>query len=169
VEILWQIRILHATLDLFGAMNVLRMPALRSTGSQDYPGFQVAIVTTQGMCLIVTGAMDTAHNKVGMASRMVTLNRMDIPSRMDMGIRMDSVSKMDTASRMHTINRVDVQVHARMEARVHEEGIKARGSTTALRIIMERRLQALHLTKECTQYLLPLCCPIARMPTCRVF
>jgi hypothetical protein len=163
VQILWQIRILHATLDLFGAMNVLRMPALRSTGSQDYPGFQVAIVTTQGMYLIVTGAMDTAHNKMGMASRMVTLNRMDIPSRMGMGIR------MDTASRMHTINRVDVQVHARMEARVHEEGIKARGSTTALRIIMERRLQALHLTKECTQYLLPLCCPIARMPTCRVF
>lgn len=169
VEILCQVRMVRETLDLFGTMSVLRMATLRSTGSQDYLGFQVEIAAVQGVVLRATGAVDTAHNRIAMANRMVTLSRMGIPSKMGMGNRMVTVSKMGTTNRIHTVNRMDVQVHAHMEARVHEEDIKARGSTTALRIIMEPRHQPHHPTKGCTQYLPPSCCRITQMPTCRAF
>jgi hypothetical protein len=45
METLCQIRMLHVTLDLFGIMNVLRIPARRSTGSLDHPGFLMAVAT----------------------------------------------------------------------------------------------------------------------------
>lgn len=129
----------------------------------DHPGFLVAIVTVQGVDLIATGIMGTVHNRMDMASRTVTRSRMDLPSRMDMGNRMDTINKMGI------VNRMDVQVHAHMVARVHEEDIRARGSVTVLRIIMEPRHQPPHLTKGCTQSLPLSCCPVALMLICRAF
>lgn len=115
------------------------------------------------MDLIATGVMGTARNRMDMASRTVTHSRMDLTSRMDMDNRMDIVNKMGT------VNRMDVQVHAHMVARVHEEGIRAKGSVIVLRIIMEPRHQPPHLTKGCTQCLPLSCCPVTLMPICRAF
>lgn len=123
----------------------------------------MAIAAVQGVDLIATGVMDTAHNRMDMASRTVTHSRMDLPSRMDMG------NRMDTVNRMGTVNRTVVQVHAHMVARVHEEDIRARGSVIVHRIIMEPKLQAPHLTKGCTQCLPLSCCPVVLMPICRAF
>jgi hypothetical protein len=99
---------LHATRDLFGIMNVLRIPALRSTGSQDHPGFLMAVAAMQGMCLIATGVMGAAHNRMGMANRTTTtLSRMDMGNKMDI-VNNITVNKMGITSRMDTVNKMDV-------------------------------------------------------------
>lgn len=102
----YQIRLLHATLDLFGIMNVLRIPALRSTGRQGHPGFLTAVATIQEMDLITTGVMDAAHFRMGMANRTVILSRVDMGNKMDI-ISNITVNKMDTTNRMDIVNKMD--------------------------------------------------------------
>jgi len=102
-----QIRLLHATLDLFGILNVLRIPALRSTGSQGHPGFLMAVATIQGMGLITTGVLGAAHSRMGMANRTVTLSRADMDNKMDI-VSNITVNKMGTTNRMDTVNKMDV-------------------------------------------------------------
>lgn len=103
----YQTRLLHATLDLFGIMNVLRIPALRSTGTQGHPGFLMAVATIQGMGLITTGVMGAAHSRMGMASRTVTLSRVDMGNKMDTASSI-TVNKMGTTSRVDIVNKMDV-------------------------------------------------------------
>ena len=88
-------------------MNVLRIPALRSTGSQGHPGFLMAVATIQGMDLITTGVMDAAHSRMGMANRTITLSRVDMGNKMDI-VSNITVNKMDTTSRMDLVNKMDV-------------------------------------------------------------
>lgn len=107
MDTLCQVRMLHATLDLFGIMNVLRIPALRSTGSLGHPGFLMAVATIHGMDLIATGVMGVAHNRMGMDNRTTTLSRMDMGNKMDI-VNNITVNKMGTTSRMDIVNKMDV-------------------------------------------------------------